>query len=84
MIHRNQGATRHPRRCNGTNGKEKEEEYKLYTFSIYNVLQAPALPLPQAQTFSSALCSQTFSICMGFLIVRDQVLHPYKITGKII
>jgi hypothetical protein len=28
MIHRNQGETRHPRRCNGTNGKE-EEEVKL-------------------------------------------------------
>jgi hypothetical protein len=25
-IHRNQGATRHPRRCNGTNGNGKEEE----------------------------------------------------------
>jgi hypothetical protein len=26
MIHRNQGATRHPRRCNGTNGNGKEED----------------------------------------------------------
>jgi hypothetical protein len=26
MIHRTQGATRHPRRCNGTNGSGKEEE----------------------------------------------------------
>jgi hypothetical protein len=28
MIHRNKGATRHPRRCNGTNGKEEEENSK--------------------------------------------------------
>jgi hypothetical protein len=25
-IHRNKGATRHPRRCNGTNGNGKEAE----------------------------------------------------------
>jgi hypothetical protein len=29
-MHRNQGAIRHPRRCNDTNGN-KEEEEEIYT-----------------------------------------------------
>jgi hypothetical protein len=34
MINRNQGATRHPRRCNGINGNGKEEEEFLIVLSI--------------------------------------------------
>jgi hypothetical protein len=34
------------------------------------------------QTFSSAPCSQSLSIC-SFLDLRDQVSLPYKIEGKL-
>jgi hypothetical protein len=40
MIHGNQGATKHPRRCNGTNGngKEEEEVESIHIHLVYRLL----------------------------------------------
>jgi hypothetical protein len=42
-----------------------------------------SLHLSSVQIFSSALCSQTPSVCFSFN-ATDEVSHPYRSTGKII
>jgi hypothetical protein len=43
-IHRNKGATRHPRRCNGTNGNGKEEEGVISAFAGVKNLSMGRIP----------------------------------------
>jgi len=60
------------------------EAYKLRNSSLCSLLQLPATsPLLGQNILLSTLFSDTLNLCY-FLRVRDQGLHPYKATGKII
>jgi len=54
----------------------KSTSYEAPYYAVFSIF----LPLPPSyvQIFSSAPCSQTSSICVLPLSVRDQVSHPYK------
>jgi hypothetical protein len=61
-----------------------DEAYTLWSYSLCNVLQPPATSSPLGpNTLLSSLFSYAFSLCSP-LTVRDQVSHPYKVTGCII
>jgi hypothetical protein len=64
MIHRNQGATRHPRRYNGTNGNGKEEE------EVWFLLQTAVISLNSINQLSSVMvkCGVFFDVWTEFLI----------------
>jgi hypothetical protein len=60
------------------------EEYKLWGSSLCSYLQSPITSSLFDQNFLlSTLFSNTISLC-SFLIVRDQVSHPYRTTNRII
>jgi hypothetical protein len=60
------------------------EEYKSHSDSLCGFLHPPITPsLFGPNILLSILFSNTLSLCSS-LNVRDQVSHPYGITGKII
>jgi hypothetical protein len=60
------------------------EEYILWSSSLCIFLQPPVTSyLFDPNILLSTLFSNTLSLCSS-LNVRDQVSHPYRITGKII
>jgi hypothetical protein len=60
------------------------EEYKLWSSSLCSVLQPPITSSLFGQNILlNTLFSNTLSLCSS-LNIRDQVLHPYRTTGKII
>jgi hypothetical protein len=59
------------------------DEYKLLSSSLCNFLHSPVtLSLLGPNIVLRTLFSNTLSLCSYFR-VRDQVSHPYKITGRI-
>jgi hypothetical protein len=55
------------------------DDYKLWSFSLRNLLHSPVTP----NIVLRILFSNILSLCPS-LNVRDQVSHPYKTTGRII
>jgi hypothetical protein len=59
------------------------DEYKLLSSSLCNFLHSPVTSsLLGPNILLRTLFSNTLSLCCS-LNVRDQVLHPYKKTGRI-
>jgi hypothetical protein len=54
-IHRNKGATRHPRRYNGINGNWKEEEPESYKYLKISSLHRGAILFILEKTLTAAL-----------------------------
>jgi hypothetical protein len=60
------------------------EEYELWSSSLCSFHQSPVISsLFGPNILLSTLFSNTLNLCSS-LIVRDQVLHPYRTTSKII
>jgi hypothetical protein len=60
------------------------KKFKLWSSSLCNFPQPPVTSSPFGPNILvSTLFSNTISLC-SYLNVRDQVLHPYRTTGKII
>ena len=60
------------------------EQYRSLSSSLCNFLHSPVTPsLLAPNILLNTLFSNTLSLCSS-LNVSDQVLHPYKTTGKII
>jgi hypothetical protein len=60
------------------------EEYKLWSSSLCSFLKPPfSSSLFGQNILLSTLFSNFFILC-SFINVRDQLLHPYRTTGKII
>jgi hypothetical protein len=58
MIHKNQYASRHPRRCNGTNGNGKEEEVPCG--SQYTNVVPSKCQLGELYSLQQTLCCNKF------------------------
>jgi hypothetical protein len=59
------------------------DDYKLWSSPLCNFLHSPvSSSLLGPNILLNTLFSDTLSLC-SFLNVRDQVLHPYKTTGRI-
>jgi hypothetical protein len=59
-----------------------DEEYRLWSYSLYNFLHYPSSTLLGPNVFLNTLLSKTPTLCSSPK-VRDQVSHPYSTTGKI-
>ena len=60
------------------------EDYKSFSSSLCNLLRSPVTsPFVGPNILLNTMFSNTFSF-LSSRIVRDQVSHPYKTTGKII
>jgi hypothetical protein len=76
MIHRNLGATRHPRRCNDTNGNGKEEEENSHGWSLKCLLKS----------FSRVFFTNSLALivsCMLKVILFVLILDSQKLTRAV-
>jgi hypothetical protein len=64
------------------NHLNNSEEYRLWSSSLCSFLRDPSSSLLGPNILLNTLFSKTFSLCFSPK-VRDQVSHPYSITGKI-